>query len=131
MSSGSSRLFLPSQVPSTVNSLISEWSTPIQVHLIIFFRWSSIVFMTPLSALPWWRSLWIRRAPLVFLVLSVISFSAGVVFFTFSHFSNHPIIPFCVTAASAVSAAGLFFVGTWFIAEYFSFGSGTKTGDEH
>ncbi|KAF8339869.1 uncharacterized protein EI90DRAFT_3038075 [Cantharellus anzutake] len=94
------------------------------------YQWSSVVFSTPMSALSWWGSLWIRRMPLIFLVLSVISFSAGIVCFTFSNFASHPIIPVCVTAASAVSAAALFYVGLWFIVEYFVFGSRKKTGDE-
>ncbi|KAF8339872.1 uncharacterized protein EI90DRAFT_2298254 [Cantharellus anzutake] len=40
------------------------------------YQWSSMIFMTPLSTLPWQRSLWTRRAPLIFLVLSVISLSS-------------------------------------------------------
>ncbi|KAF8339884.1 uncharacterized protein EI90DRAFT_3151313 [Cantharellus anzutake] len=94
------------------------------------YQWTSVVFSTPMSALSWWGSLWIRRMPLIFLVLSVISFSVGIVCFTFSNFGNHPIIPVCVTAASAVSAVALFYVGLRFIAEYFAFRSRKKTGDE-
>ncbi|KAF8339868.1 uncharacterized protein EI90DRAFT_3038065 [Cantharellus anzutake] len=94
------------------------------------YQWSSVVFTTPMSALSWWGSLWIRRMPLIFLVLSVISFSAGIVCFTFSTFANQPVILVCVTAASAVSAAALFYVGLWFIGKYFVFGSRKKTEHE-
>ncbi|KAF8331656.1 uncharacterized protein EI90DRAFT_3016232 [Cantharellus anzutake] len=78
------------------------------------YQWSSTVYATPISALPWWAAMWILRAPLAFLVVSVIS--------------HEPYIPICVTAASAISATALLFISVWFSADYYAFKNRKKTG---
>jgi hypothetical protein len=39
---------------------------------------------SPRHRVPWWVLIWIKRSPLVFLVVSVASFSIGLVLFAYS-----------------------------------------------
>jgi hypothetical protein len=45
---------------------------------------ADVVSRSPGDRVPWWVLIWIKRSPLVFLVISVACFSAGLVLFTYS-----------------------------------------------
>jgi hypothetical protein len=50
-------------------------------------HWPSLTFYfsrSPGHRVPWWVLIWIKRSPLVFLVLSVACFSVGLVLFAYS-----------------------------------------------
>ncbi|KAF8339889.1 WD40-repeat-containing domain protein [Cantharellus anzutake] len=85
------------------------------------YRWTLAVYSSPPSAVPWWISIWITKTPLVFLVASVVSFSLGLIFFTFANFSHSLFIPVCITVASAISAAALLIVSLWFAGDHYAF----------
>jgi hypothetical protein len=69
---------------------------------------------------PWWVSIWITRTPLFFLVISVISFSAGLVCFTFFVFA-HTIIPLFCAIWTSISSFALLAVALWFASERWAF----------
>lgn len=61
-----------------------------------------------------------RRSPLLFLVLSVACFSAGLVVFAYSS-SQHPVTSTITTVFSAFSSFGLAAVSAWFASERYVF----------
>jgi len=82
--------------------------------------WRQAVYRSPESRLPWWVHLWIKRTPLVFLIISVATFSAGLCIFTYA--SHQPaIVCILVTTFTACSSFGLLAVSSWFVFERFSF----------
>lgn len=94
-------------VASVVNSLFS-------------IIWRQAVYRSPGPRLPWWVHVWIKRTPLVFLIMSVATFSAGLCIFTYA--SHQPkLICILITALTAFSSFGLFAVSSWFVFERFVF----------
>lgn len=65
-------------------------------------------------------SIWISRTPLLFLVASVIAFSAGLVCFTFSVFGGS-FIPIVTTVCTSFTSFALLAVGLWFAGERYAF----------
>lgn len=61
-----------------------------------------------------------RRSPLMFLVLSVACFSAGLVAFAYSS-GQHPVTSTITTVFSAFSSFGLTAVSAWFVSERYVF----------
>ena len=94
---------------------------------------------SPGHHVPWWVLIWLKRSPLVFLVLSVSCFSIGLVFFSYSsrqvcffllHKSSSgvnstrpqsPVVSTITTVFTAFSSFGLIAVSTWFIFERWVF----------
>lgn len=91
---------------------------------------SSAIYRSPRACVPWWVSVWITRTPLMFLVASVIAFSAGLVCFTFSNFGAGSYVPIVTTVSTSISSFALFAVGFWFAGERYAFGKtkGRKVG---
>ncbi|KAF8339887.1 quinon protein alcohol dehydrogenase-like superfamily [Cantharellus anzutake] len=85
------------------------------------YRWTLAVYSSPLSAVPWWISIWVTKTPLFFLIASVATFALGLICFAFSTFSHTRYIPICVTVVAALSATALFFVSLWFLGDYRAF----------
>ena len=75
---------------------------------------------SPGHRVPWWVLIWIKRSPLVFLVLSVACFSMGLVLFTYSS-HQHRITSTVTTVFSAFSCFGLTAVSFWFASERWAF----------
>lgn len=75
---------------------------------------------SPGHRVPWWVLIWIKRSPLVFLVLSVACFSMGLVLFAYSS-NQHPITSTVTTVFSAFSCFGLSAVCFWFASERWIF----------
>lgn len=90
--------------------------------------------------MPWWVLIWLKRSPLVFLVLSVSCFSIGLVFFSYSSrqvfffyyiscYSSsaysvrlqHYVVSTITTVFTAFSSFGLIAVSLWFIFERWVF----------
>ena len=111
---------------SLVFSLASAINSQLAYH------WRSAIYRSPRSCVPWWVSIWINRTPLFFLVASVISFSAGLVCFTFSTYHNRPFIPIVITVATSISSFALIAVGSWFAGERYAFSKtrGTKVNPQ-
>ncbi|KAA1474356.1 hypothetical protein DENSPDRAFT_882735 [Dentipellis sp. KUC8613] len=68
----------------------------------------------------WWALIWIKRSPLVFLVLSVACFSFGLVLFAYSSQQN-PVVSTITTVFTAFSNFGLAAVSAWFASERWIF----------
>ncbi len=75
---------------------------------------------SPGHRVPWWVLIWIKRSPLVFLVLSVACFSMGLVLFAYSSGQSR-ITSTVTTVFSACSCFGLTAVSCWFAFERWIF----------
>ncbi|GJE84621.1 WD40 repeat-like protein [Phanerochaete sordida] len=54
------------------------------VNSLLGLTWMQAVFRSPDHRIPWWVLMWIKRSPLVFLVLSVACFYLGLMIFAYS-----------------------------------------------
>lgn len=54
------------------------------VNSLLGLTWRQAMYRSPGHRVPWWVSIWIKRSPLIFLVVSVAAFSIGLVLFTYS-----------------------------------------------
>ncbi|KAH9963011.1 WD40-repeat-containing domain protein [Russula dissimulans] len=90
------------------------------VNSLLGLTWKQSVYRSPGHHVPWWVLIWLKRSPLVFLVLSVSCFSIGLVFFSYSS-RQHPSVSTITTVFTAFSSFGLIAVSTWFIFERWVF----------
>ncbi|KAF8339876.1 WD40-repeat-containing domain protein [Cantharellus anzutake] len=97
------------------------WSMSSAVNSQLGYRWTLAAYSSPPSAVPWWISIWITTTPLVFLILSILSFTFGLICFTFSNFPHARFIPICVTSSAAISVIALLIVGLWFAGDFYAF----------
>ncbi|TCD66908.1 hypothetical protein EIP91_000747 [Steccherinum ochraceum] len=86
------------------------------VNSLLGLTWKQAMYRSPGHRVPWWVLIWIKRSPLVFLVLSVACFSMGLVLFTYSS-QQHRVVSTVTTVFSACSCFGLAAVSTWFASE--------------
>ncbi|KAI0301607.1 hypothetical protein B0F90DRAFT_1817073 [Multifurca ochricompacta] len=90
------------------------------VNSLLGLTWKQSVYRSPGHHVPWWVLIWLKRSPLVFLVLSVACFSIGLVIFSYSSRQN-PIVSTITTVFTAFSSFGLIAVSMWFIFERWTF----------
>ncbi|KAF8330149.1 uncharacterized protein EI90DRAFT_3124581 [Cantharellus anzutake] len=102
-------------IMSLVFSLASAINSQLAYH------WHSAIYRSPHACLPLLISVWIVHSPLMFLVASVLAFSAGLVCFTFSNFHHYPVIPIVITVCTSISSFALLSVGLWFFGERCTF----------
>ncbi|KAI0346641.1 WD40 repeat-like protein [Trametopsis cervina] len=108
------------------NSVNGFWFTSLvfsigaAVNSLLGLTWKQAMYRSPGHRVPWWVLIWIKRSPLVFLVLSVACFSMGLVLFTYSS-GQHPITSTVTTVFSAFSCFGLTAVSFWFASEKWIF----------
>lgn len=105
-------------VISLVFSLASAINSQLANH------WRQSAFRSPRSRVPWWVYIWITRTPLIFLISSVVAFSAGLVCFTFSVFGG-TVIPIVTTVCTSFTYFVLLAVGIWSAGERYTF---SRTG---
>ncbi|KAI9441245.1 WD40 repeat-like protein [Lactarius indigo] len=86
------------------------------VNSLLGLTWRQSVYRSPGHHVPWWVLIWLKRSPLVFLVLSVACFSIGLVLFTYSSRQNYT-VSVITTVFTAFSSFGLVAVSMWFIFE--------------
>ncbi|KAH9060585.1 WD40 repeat-like protein [Lactarius vividus] len=86
------------------------------VNSLLGLTWRQSVYRSPGHHVPWWVLIWLKRSPLVFLVLSVACFSIGLVLFTYSSRQNYA-VSVITTVFTAFSSFGLVAVSMWFIFE--------------
>jgi hypothetical protein len=109
------------------------------VNSLLGSTWWQAVYRSPGHHVPWWVLIWLKRSPLVFLVLSVACFSIGLVLFTYSSrqvglpsivlngsYLNRPqiqsyTVSVITTVFTAFSSFGLVAVSMWFIFERWVF----------
>ncbi|KAI0090434.1 WD40-repeat-containing domain protein [Irpex rosettiformis] len=108
------------------NSVNGFWFTSLvfsigaAVNSLLGLTWKQAMYRSPGHRVPWWVLIWIKRSPLVFLVLSVACFSMGLVLFTYSS-GQHRITSTVTTVFSAFSCFGLTAVSFWFASEKWTF----------
>ncbi|KAI9441246.1 WD40 repeat-like protein [Lactarius indigo] len=86
------------------------------VNSLLGLTWKQSAYRSPSHQVPWWVLLWLKRTPLVFLVLSVACFSIGLVLFAYSS-GQSPFVSAITTLFTALSSFGLATVSTWFVLE--------------
>ncbi|KAI0701045.1 WD40 repeat-like protein [Cytidiella melzeri] len=108
------------------NSVNGFWFTSLvfsigaAVNSLLGLTWKQAMYRSPGHRVPWWVLIWIKRSPLVFLVLSVACFSIGLVLFTYSS-GQHKVTSTVTTVFSAFSCFGLTAVSFWFASEKWIF----------
>ncbi|KAF9031656.1 WD40 repeat-like protein [Hymenopellis radicata] len=97
------------------------------VNSLLGLTWKQAMYRSPGHRVPWWVLIWIKRSPLVFLVMSVASFSVGLCCFAYASEQSH-ITSTITTVFTAFTSFGLLAVSAWFASERWAFGrhSGRK-----
>ncbi|KAH9048439.1 WD40 repeat-like protein [Lactarius hengduanensis] len=88
------------------------------VNSLLGLTWKQAMYRSPGHRVPWWVLIWIKRSPLVFLVLSVACFSVGFVLFAYS---SQQALATVTTVFTAFSSFGLIAVSAWFASERWVF----------
>ncbi|KAH7885671.1 hypothetical protein F5I97DRAFT_1809446 [Phlebopus sp. FC_14] len=90
------------------------------VNSLLGLTWKQAMYRSPGHRVPWWVLIWIKRSPLVFLVMSVACFSAGLMLFTYSS-GQGPVTSTIITVLTAITSFGLAAVSAWFASERWIF----------
>ncbi|KAF5379166.1 hypothetical protein D9615_006004 [Tricholomella constricta] len=90
------------------------------VNSLLGLTWKQAMYRSPGHRVPWWVLIWIKRSPLVFLVMSVASFSIGLCCFAYA--SRQARITSILTSVfTAFTSFGLAAVSAWFASERYIF----------
>ncbi|KZS96236.1 WD40 repeat-like protein [Sistotremastrum niveocremeum HHB9708] len=90
------------------------------VNSLLGLTWKQAMYRSPGHRVPWWVLIWIKRSPLIFLVISVAAFSVGLVLFAYA--SGQSSVTCTVTTVfTAFSSFGLLAVSLWFASERWAY----------
>ncbi|KAJ7185449.1 hypothetical protein C8R46DRAFT_1060616 [Mycena filopes] len=90
------------------------------VNSLLGLTWKQAMYRSPGHRVPWWVLIWIKRSPLVFLVMSVACFSIGLCLFAYA--SDQSIVTSTITTIFTVfTSFGLAAVSAWFASERYVF----------
>ncbi|KAF9568278.1 WD40 repeat-like protein [Agrocybe pediades] len=90
------------------------------VNSLLGLTWKQAMYRSPGHRVPWWVLIWIKRSPLVLLVLSVACFSVGLCCFAYaSH--QAPVTSTITTVLTTFTSFGLAAVSAWFASERWTF----------
>ncbi|KAF9225897.1 hypothetical protein BS17DRAFT_777834 [Gyrodon lividus] len=90
------------------------------VNSLLGLSWKMAMYRSPGHRVPWWVLIWIKRSPLVFLVMSVACFSAGLVLFTYAT-GQGKVTSTITSVFTAFTSFGLAAVSLWFASEKWTF----------
>ncbi|CAK5263142.1 unnamed protein product [Mycena citricolor] len=90
------------------------------VNSVLGLTWKQAIYRPPRHRVPWWVLIWIKRSPLVFLVISVACFSVGLCLFAYGS-NQSPVTSIITTVMTAVTTLGLAAVSGWFASERWIF----------
>ncbi|KAF9450606.1 WD40 repeat-like protein [Macrolepiota fuliginosa MF-IS2] len=90
------------------------------VNSLLGLTWKQAMYRSPGDRVPWWVLIWIKRSPLVFLVMSVACFSIGLCFFAYAS-NQAPLTSTITTVLTALTSFGLCAVSAWFATERWIF----------
>ncbi|KAK7044558.1 catabolite degradation [Favolaschia claudopus] len=90
------------------------------VNSLVGLTWKQAMYRSPGHRVPWWVLIWIKRSPLVFLVLSVACFSIGLCLFAYAS-GQHKVTSTITTILTVFTSFGLAAVSTWFVFERYIF----------
>ncbi|KAF7360499.1 Catabolite degradation [Mycena venus] len=110
------------------------------VNSLLGLTWKQAMYRSPGHRVPWWVLIWIKRSPLVFLVMSVACFSIGLCLFAYASgqvgqisctindnivlivlLSQHIITSTITTIFTVFTSFGLAAVSAWFASERYIF----------
>ncbi|KAG8973991.1 hypothetical protein FRC05_008048 [Tulasnella sp. 425] len=80
------------------------------------YQWRAAMYRSPQSAIPGFASFWLTRTPLVFLALSIIAFSAGLLCYAYSSFQG-TLVTACTTVFTCLASLAPFSVAVWLATE--------------
>ncbi|EKM77352.1 hypothetical protein AGABI1DRAFT_108190 [Agaricus bisporus var. burnettii JB137-S8] len=86
------------------------------VNSLLGSTWKQTLYRSPGHRVPWWILIWIKRAPIVFLVLSVACFSFGLSLFAYAS-SQSAITSTITMVLTVLTLFSLCLVSVWLIAE--------------
>ncbi|KAI5118541.1 hypothetical protein M0805_008482 [Coniferiporia weirii] len=112
-----------SPVADAVNSfwfLSLVFSIASAVNSLLGVTWKQAMYRSPGHRVPWWVLIWIKRSPLIFLVISVAAFSVGLCLFAYSS-NQSPVTSALTTVFTCFSSFGLVAVSAWFVFERWTF----------
>ncbi|PVG01424.1 WD40 repeat-like protein [Serendipita vermifera] len=98
-------------------SLVLSVSTAI--NSLLGLTWKQAIFRSPRHRVPWWILIWIKRSPLVFMIISVALFSAGLVCFCYT--TQSQLVSVTVLLLTCFSTFGLLAVSAWFMGERWTY----------
>ncbi|KAG8903781.1 hypothetical protein FRB99_002771 [Tulasnella sp. 403] len=101
-----------------ITSLVFSIASSINSQLA--YHWRAAMYRSPRSAVPWWVSIWLTRTPLIFLVVSVMAFSAGLVTWTYSSGQGR-LVTTSATIFTSFTSMALLAVAIWFACERWAF----------
>lgn len=90
------------------------------VNSLLGVTWKQAMYRSPGHRVPWWVLIWIKRSPLVFLVMSVACFSIGLCLFTYAS-GQSQVTSTLTTVFTAFTSFGLVAVSAWFASERWIF----------
>ncbi|KAF9009980.1 hypothetical protein BDQ17DRAFT_1347270 [Cyathus striatus] len=90
------------------------------VNSLLGLTWKQAMYRSPGHRVPWWVLIWIKRSPLVFLVMSVACFSVGLCLFAYSS-KQSSLTSTVTTVLTAFTSFGLCAVSAWFASERWIF----------
>ncbi|KAG8955144.1 hypothetical protein FRC04_009602 [Tulasnella sp. 424] len=93
-----------------VSSLILSIASAINSQLAM--HWRTAMYRSPRSALPMWTSLCLNQTPILFLTFSVLTFSIGLVIYTYSS-SQGKLVTLCATVLTSFTSLILLTVILW------------------
>ncbi|KZV68541.1 WD40 repeat-like protein [Peniophora sp. CONT] len=108
------------------NAVNGFWFTSIVLSIaaagnsLLGLAWKQAMYRAPGKHVPWWVISWLRRSPLVFLVLSVTCFTVGLAIFSYSSMQEHTVV-IVVAGVSGLSSIGFTTVITWYALERIAF----------
>ncbi|KAJ7359084.1 WD40 repeat-like protein [Mycena albidolilacea] len=86
------------------------------VNSLLGLTWKQAMYRSPGHRVPWWVLIWIKRSPLVFLVMSVACFSVGLCLFAYAS-QQHIVTSTITTIFTIFTSFGLAAVSAWFASE--------------
>ncbi|PFH48709.1 hypothetical protein AMATHDRAFT_196130 [Amanita thiersii Skay4041] len=90
------------------------------VNSLLGLTWKQAMYRSPGHRVPWWVLIWIKRSPLVFLVISNACFSIGLCCFAYASRQHH-VTSTITTVFTAITSFGLVAVSAWFACERWAF----------
>ncbi|KAJ3781345.1 hypothetical protein GGU10DRAFT_367113 [Lentinula aff. detonsa] len=90
------------------------------VNSLLGLTWKQAMYRSPGHRVPWWVLIWIKRSPLIFLVLSVACFSIGLCLFTYASGQSR-VTSTITTVFTVFTSFGLAAVSAWFASERWAF----------
>ncbi|KAF7318793.1 Catabolite degradation [Mycena chlorophos] len=117
------------KIEAAVNSfwfMSLVFSIAAAVNSLLGLTWKQAMYRSPGHRVPWWVLIWIKRSPLVFLVMSVACFSIGLCLFAYaSGQAGYRLLSrvtcTITTVFTAFTSTGLAAVSLWFAMERYVF----------